>query len=195
MPPKLPIEVSYLGIRSSHIIEDRIHQLVQTKLVPVCSHLNRCDVVVEKTVDQPRGGKSLFRVRMTITVPPSHRVVVTRTLDRADTDDAVLTLVQDAVRAARRRLKKMTEMQRREVKAHPDQQIHGIVRALDGDEGEIETIGGDSLPFHLHAVRERDREHIRLGAGVTFTTKEDEQGWRASTVRVVDGRGIDSAWQ
>lgn len=189
MPTKLPIEITYRGMRNSQVMNARIHQMVESKLLPVCGHINRCDVTIEKAGHQPSEGKGQFRVQLAITVPPSHDVVVSRTPSGDGSGDELLSTVQDAFRAARRRLKKMTEMQRRQVKSHPEQQVHGVVRALDGDEGEIETAQGEWLPFHINAVPRPDRESLKPGAGVTYTTKADEGGWRASTVRVIDGRG------
>lgn len=192
MPPKLPIEITYRGIRSNPTLNERIHHMVESKLVPVCDHINRCDVAIEKAGHLPRDGKSRFRVRLSITVPPSHNLVVDRMPLNGDSGDELLNTLQDAFRAARRRLKKVTELQRRHVKPHPQQEVQGIVRQLDGDWGEIETSHGEWLPFHVNAVLEASRAALRPGAGVTFTTQEDEGDWRASTVRVVDGRGSQS---
>jgi hypothetical protein len=188
MPTKLPIGITYRGVRSSKSLSERVQRMVESKLVPVCDHINRCDIAIERVVRRPHDSKSGYRVRLGITVPPSHRIVVTRMPQRGDDNEELLSTLQDAFRAAKRRLKKMSELQRRHVKSHPEQQVNGIVRKISGSQGEIETRLGETLPFHLNAVIGTDPLSLRPGNGVSFTTTDDELGWRATSVRVLDSR-------
>ncbi len=117
MSTLLPIEVTYRGVRSSPSLNERIHRMVESKLAPVCHPINRCDVAIEEAVRTSPGGNRVYRVRLAVTFPPSHQVVVSRTARKGDSKGtsgaALLGALQDAFRTARRRLKKRTAQRRR----------------------------------------------------------------------------------
>jgi len=74
---QLPIEISYRGVEKT----DEIDTLIRTKaerLDRFCDHISRCDVAVERPNHAQQSGNP-FRVRVDLTVPPGHELVVEKT--------------------------------------------------------------------------------------------------------------------
>jgi cold shock CspA family protein len=57
--------------------------------------------------------------------------------------------------------------------------------------GFLRTADGRHVYFHRNSVANTRFDALRIGVGVAFTEEADEQGPRATTVRVVDARGHD----
>lgn len=99
-------------------IEDRIRQRAE-KLERYCDHITSCRVAVERPHRAQSSGNP-YRVRIDLTVPPGHEVVVRKEPGDNDGQSDVLTVVNGAFEAAERQLKALVEKQRGEVKTHEE---------------------------------------------------------------------------
>lgn len=185
---QLPIEITYRGLSQSDAIDSWCYRLAHNKLERVCSYISRTQVVIERPHEHPRSGSG-YRVRLTVTVPPTHEVVVAREPHQGSIRDSLYTVLQDAFHAARRQLLKLTEEQQGKVKSHVAQDLTAVVSQLFADHGFVETLEGREIYFHRNSVLGVPFEALRLGTGVTLTTVLGAKGPQASTLRVVDRRG------
>lgn len=182
---KVPLQVTFHGVPSS----DRIDELVRdrvAKLERVCDHISSCRVTIEKP-HRSRGAAEHWQVRVDLTVPPSHELVVRRESKEQTSRDGLHGVVVEAFDAARRRLEKLNERQRGLVKGHPAQEVGGIVRRLFEDHGFVRTLDGRDVYFHRNSVLGAF-EDLGVGMGVAFEEEEGEEGPQATTVRVIDSR-------
>jgi hypothetical protein len=74
-------------------------------------------VVVERPQKRPEVGNP-YRVRIDMTVPPGHEVVVKNEPGRGNTHDPLDVVIRDAFDTASRRLRKLVEVQQGRVKTH-----------------------------------------------------------------------------
>lgn len=182
---KVPLQVAFHGVPASNKIEELVHDRV-AKLERVCNHISSCRVTVEQP-HRSRGAAEHWQVRIDVTVPPSHEVVVRRESRESTTRDGLHGVVVEAFEAARRRLEKLNQRQRGFVKGHPAQEVGGIVRRLFEDHGFVRTLDGRDIYFHMNAVRGAF-EDLGVGMGVAFEEEEGEEGPHATTLRVIDSR-------
>src|SRR6187549_528546 len=116
---QLPVEITYRGVEKS----DEIDNLIRTKaerLDKFCDHISRCDVAVEKPNTAQRDGNP-FRVRVDVTVPPGHELVVEEKQMEHEMHEPLTKVIGDAFKSMERQLKELVEKQRREVKTHAEQ--------------------------------------------------------------------------
>jgi hypothetical protein len=191
----VPVAITCRGVRKTHNIESWVDRLVHSKLEPVCDHIKRCDVAIEEPNEHPRRGSG-FRVRLKVTVPPSHEVVVSREPHEGDIHDGLYTVMQRAFAAARRKLKRLNERQKQMVKSHPRQQPEAVIRSLHTTGGLLVTRNGREIEFHHNAVVGIPHSQLRPGMTVNFEAARDgaAAGPRAATVRVIDRRGARIRW-
>lgn len=185
------VEVTLRGVRKSQALEERIAWLLEHRLAPVCTHINRCEVAIERPNERVTSGSG-YRVRLNLTVAPSHSVVVSREPHQGTIRDNLLAVVQSAFEAARRQLQKLSAQQRGSVKSHEQQQVTAIVSRLFADHGFLETTDGREVYFHRNSVLGHGSNGIRVGAGVAFSEELGERGPQARSVRVLDSRGMES---
>ena len=113
---QLPVEVSYRGVDKT----DATETLVRDKaahLDKFCDHITRCDVVIEQLNHSQHSG-SPFRVRIDVTVPPGHELVVDEKPTKHDMHEPLAKVVGDAFRAMERQVKELTQRQHGQVKHH-----------------------------------------------------------------------------
>lgn len=182
---RVPLQVSFHGVPSSSKIEALVRERAE-KLERSCDHISSCRVTIEKP-HRSRGAAEHWQVRVDITVPPSHELVVRRESKASTTRDGLHGVVVEAFEAARRRVEKLDQRQRGFVKGHPAQEVGGIVRRLFEDHGFVRTLDGRDVYFHRNAVFSAF-EDLGVGMGVAFEEEEGEEGPHATTVRVVDSR-------
>ena len=109
---QLPIEISYRGVEKS----DQLDQLIRSKaerLDHFCDHISRCDVVVEHPNHSQHNGNP-FRVRIDLTVPPGHELVVDEKQSEHEMHEPLSKVINDAFKTMERQLKTLVEKQRRE---------------------------------------------------------------------------------
>src|SRR5918995_5019003 len=130
---QVPLNVTFRNVGKNDAIEDLI-QKQATKLERVCDHIVSCRIAVEKPQEHQRSGNP-FRVRIDVTVPPEHEIIVTREAGEGDLHEQLPTVIRDAFAAMRRQLKKLVEKQQGHVKAHPAQELSGVVIRLFREQG------------------------------------------------------------
>lgn len=109
---QLPVEISYRGVEKS----DQLEEFIRTKAARLdrfCDHISRCDVVVEQPNHAQQSGNP-FRVRIDLTVPPGHELVVDEKPIAHDMHEPLTKVINDAFKTMERQLKALVEKQRRE---------------------------------------------------------------------------------
>jgi cold shock CspA family protein len=186
---QVPLKMTFRNVNKNAAIESLIRQQAD-KLERVCDHIVSCRIAVEKPQEHQKSGNP-FRVRIDVTVPPEHELVVTRNSGEGDLHEQLMTVIRDAFAAMRRQLKKLVEKQRREVKSHPEQEVGGIVVRLFRDQGYgfIKGLDGHEIYFHKNSLPGDGFDRLEIGTGVRWVEEEGEKGPQATTVRIVDKPG------
>lgn len=185
---QIPVEVTFRHLAHSDSIEALVRELAG-KLDHYCDHVDSCRVAIERPQAHQDSGRG-FRVRLDITMPPGHEIVVTREAGEGELHDTLPYTVREAFQVAYRQVRKLSEKQNGLTKHHPDQQVDGVVIKLFEDYGFIEALDGREIYFHRNSIRgKRHFDELRIGSGVAFTEALGDEGPQASTVRVVDSRG------
>jgi cold shock CspA family protein/ribosome-associated translation inhibitor RaiA len=171
-------------MESSPAIEARIRQKA-AELERFSDRITGCRVIVEKEHRHRHKG-NLFRVRVEIDAP-GKELAVTHTGPRDHAHEDVYVAIRDAFRAAVRQLEDHVRERGGKVKVH-DVPLHGTVSLVDheGGFGFVDTAQGE-VYFHRNAVIEGKFDNIEPGTEVRFEVaeRESEQGWQATTVRVI----------
>jgi cold shock CspA family protein/ribosome-associated translation inhibitor RaiA len=186
---QVPLNMTFRNVRKDAAIENLIRKQA-AKLERVCDHIVSCRLAVEKPQKHQKSGNS-FRVRIDVTVPPEHELVVTREAGEGDLHEHLSTVIRDAFAAMRRRLRKLVEKQHGDVKTHPAQEIGGLVTRLFPDQGYgfIKNANGQEIYFHKNSLPGDDFDRLEIGTGVQWHEEQGEKGPQASTVRIVDKAG------
>ena len=190
---RIPPEITYRGIERSEAIDTLINEKI-AKLEQVCDHISSCHIAIEKDQDRPRN-KSPYRVRLDITVPPSHEVVAQSNIAISKQYVGLDTVIRDAFEKAWRQLRDLSRQQREHdtAKTHDGaQDTAALVTKLfpEQDYGFLKTLGGEDIYFHRNSVIHGDFDRLELGTGVRFEAVEGEQGLQATTVKIVDKPGV-----
>jgi cold shock CspA family protein len=183
------LEISYRDVQKIDAIENLIKEKTE-KLEKLCNYITSCRVAVEKPQKHQRSGSS-YRVRIDLTVPPGHELVVRREAGQGNVHEDLTTVIRDAFDAVQRQLKELVERQRGGIKTHPRQEVRAVVSKLFKNEGFgfIKTIDGREIYFHRNSVLDDEFDSLTEGTGVSFTEQPSEKGPHASTVRVVGRPG------
>jgi len=184
---KVPLEIAFKGIPHTDEMEALIREEAD-KLERVCHYLIGCRVAVEKRQQHQEIGNP-YRVRIDITVPPGHELVVKREPSKGDMHDPLEIVIKHAFTAAARQLRKLVEQQRGEVKTHPDQQVTAVVHKLFPQEGYgfLRTVDTqEEIYFHRNSVLHDDFDRLTIGLGVRYTAEAGEKGLQATSVQIVD---------
>jgi cold shock CspA family protein/ribosome-associated translation inhibitor RaiA len=190
---QIPLSMTFRNVRKDPAIESLVDKQA-AKLERVCDHIVSCRIAVEKPQEHQRSGNP-FRVRIDVTVPPEHELVVIRDSSEGDLHDGLSTVIRHAFAAMRRQLKKLVEKQRRDVKAHPEQEVAGFVVRLFPEQGYgfIKSLDGREIYFHENSFLGDEFGHLDVGTGVQWQEEQGDEGPQASTVRIVDKRGGNSS--
>jgi len=172
---QVPLKITFRNVRKTPDIEALIGKQA-AKLERVCNHIVSCRMAVEKPQQHQRTGNP-FRVRIDVTVPPQHELVVIREASEGDLHERLPTVLRGAFGVMRRQVKKLAEKQRSQVKTHPERAVGGFVSLLLRREayGFIRSLDGREIYFH------ENRRALGGGTG----------GKRASGQRPADRR---QAW-
>jgi cold shock CspA family protein/ribosome-associated translation inhibitor RaiA len=184
---KVPLEISFKGIPNTTQIEELIRSKV-AKLERVCGYISSCRVAVEKRQEHQSIGNP-YRVRIGMTVPPGHELVVRREPSQGDMHDPLEVVLKDAFNTASRRLQKLVDLQHGQRKIHPDQQVAAIVHRLFPEQGYgfLRTVDTqEEIYFHRNSVLHNDFDRLRIGMGVRYTAEAGDKGPQATAVQVVD---------
>jgi cold shock CspA family protein/ribosome-associated translation inhibitor RaiA len=186
---QVPLNVTFRNVLKNAATADLIRKQA-AKLDRVCDHIVSCRIAVEKPQEHQRSGNP-FRVRIDVTVPPEHEIIVTREAGEGDLHEQLPTVIRDAFAAMRRQLRKLVEKQHRNVKTHPEQELAGVVIRLFREQGYgfIKRLNGDEIYFHKNSLLGDDFDHLAIGTGVQWVEEQGDKGPQASTVRIVDKPG------
>ncbi len=185
---QLPLEITWRGTEPRPHLNTFIRRRA-AHLNRFADRINRCSVVIERQHEHPQLGSG-WRVRLEMTLPPGHQIVVAKESWQGTVRDDLYSVVKDAFGAARRQIKRLSEVRRGGVKRHFEQELEGIItRLLPQGYGFLTTNEGREIYFHKNAVVEMDFEDLKLGMGVALNEQPGEKGPQASSVRVVDRRG------
>jgi len=101
-------------------------------------------------------------------------------------------VLRAAFSAARRQLQKLGDLQRSDVKTHPEQEASALVARLfpEDDYGFLRTLDGREIYFHRRAVLNGDFLRLEVGTGVRYDEEEGDKGPQASTVEIVNKPGV-----
>jgi cold shock CspA family protein len=184
-------DVTYRNVPKTDAIESLVQEKIG-KLEQFCDYMNSCRVAVEKVHDHPNSG-SPYRVRIDMTIPPSHELVVSRNPGEGNQYEPLETVIRDAFDAARRQLVELVERQRDEVKEHPQQEMQAVVTKLFKEDGYgfLKTIDtGREIYFHKNSVTHHDFDRLEVGTGVHFAEGQGQMGPQATTVQIVNKPGV-----
>jgi len=184
---KVPLEIAFKGIEHADEVETLIREEAD-KLERVCQYISSCRVAVERRQRHQEVGNP-YRVRIDMTVPPGHELVVKREPSKGDMHDPLDIVIKHAFQAAARQLRKLVEQQRGNVKVHPDQQVMAVVHKLFPREGYgfLRTVDTqDEIYFHRNSVLHDDFDRLLIGLGVRYTAVLGEKGLQATSVQIVD---------
>lgn len=190
---KVAPEITYRGVDKTNAIEALIHEKI-AKLERVCDHISSCHIVLEKEQDRPRD-RSPYRVRLDITVPPSHELAAESTMSHQTQYAELDTVVRDAFEKAWRQLRDLSEQQQQHDKGKTNdgaQDTTALVTKLFPEQGYgfLKTLDGQDIHFLRNSVIHDDFDRLGIGTGVRFEAIEDEEGiLHATTVHIVDKPG------
>jgi cold shock CspA family protein/ribosome-associated translation inhibitor RaiA len=186
---QIPVTMTFRNVQKSTAIEELIRKQA-AKLERACDHIISCRVAVEKPQEHQKSGNP-FRVRIDVTVPPEHELVAVREAGEGDLHQQLATVIRDAFGAMRRQLRKLVEKQHGDVKAHPAQEMSGVVVRLFRDQGYgfIKALDSQEIYFHKNSLPAGEFERLEVGTGVQWVEQQGDKGPQASTVRIVDKPG------
>jgi cold shock CspA family protein/ribosome-associated translation inhibitor RaiA len=185
---EVPLQLSLrdVPVARQQEVEERVRQRAG-RLERFCDHIISCRVGIERPHAHETSGNP-FRVRVEVTVPPGHDVVVRSEPGDNDLHTDLLTVINGAFEAAERQLKDLVDRQQGQVKTH-EEPLALVVRLFHTDGyGFLKTLDGRDVYFHRNAVVD-DWERLELGAQVRFAETMGEMGPQATTVQIVDKPG------
>lgn len=113
---QLPLEITYRGVEKTDEVDNFVRDKA-SRLDKFCDHITRCDVIIEHPNTAQHSG-SPFRVRIDVTVPPHHELVVDEKPTKHEMHDPLTKVVNTAFKAMERQLKEVCDRQNLKVKAH-----------------------------------------------------------------------------
>ncbi len=187
----VPLEVSYRDVDKTESLDDLIRSQTD-KLERICDYVSSCRVSIEKTQKHLSSGNP-YRVRVDVTVPPSHELVSSQEPGYGDMHKELPAVIRDVYSGIERQLRKLVEKQRQDVKTHEDQETTAIVSTIFPEEGYgfLQSVEDSSeIYFHRNSVvPDGDFERMTVGTGTWFRAEVGEKGLQATTVRITDKPG------
>ncbi len=186
----VPVIISFRNMPKPPYLEELIREKSR-KLEEFCDYVSSCRVSIEKVnVYQSKGRP--YRIRLDITIPPGHEIVVNRDPNRGDPHISLESDIRDAFEAAYRQVRELKERQNRHIKSHPEQRPEAIVEQMPGADGTgtLRTLDGRAVVFHRNSVLHNEFEHLNRGTAVWFAEDSESDLPRATTVRIIEKPGI-----
>ena len=106
----VPAEITYRGVEKTDALDSDVNSKI-AKLETFCDHISSCRVAIEKAHDHPSSG-STYRVRLDITVPPSHELVVDRSPNNGVQYEPLEAVIRHAFDVMQRQLKELNDRQK-----------------------------------------------------------------------------------
>ncbi|PSB15623.1 DNA-binding protein [filamentous cyanobacterium CCP1] len=189
---KVPPITTYRDVEKTTAIESLIQEKI-AKLEQVCDYVSSCRIVVETIHKRPSHG-SPYRVRIDMTVPPSHELVAESNPAEANQYVELDTVIRDAFSRAERQLRELARKQRESERttSHDLQDDTAFVVRIFRDQGYgfLKTLSAEEIYFHRNSVLHDDFDRLEVGTAVRFVAApQGEQEAHASTVQIVDKPG------
>lgn len=180
-----PLELAYRGVEPTEATDDLIRRGVE-ELETLVDRITSCRATVELPNLRRQKG-DLYRVRLDLRLPGAE-VVVDRTPPEHRSNEELNAAIGEAFDTARRRLIRLAERRRGDVKAH-DTMPEGVVVRLfpDAGYGFIETRDGDEVYFHENSVKGGRFEDLTIGWPVRLVVEEGDKGPQAAAVILKEG--------
>jgi cold shock CspA family protein len=190
---QVPLQLSFRDIPEARReeIEERVRRRAE-KLERYFDPIVSCRVAIERPHQFERSGNP-YRVRVDVSVPGGHEVVVRKEPGDHDLHADLLTVVNGAFEAVERQLATVVERMRGEVKTHEEPRALVLRVFRDDGYGFLETEDGRDVYFHRNAVADDAFERLTPGTGVRFEETMGEMGPQATTVQIVDKPGVAAA--
>jgi cold shock CspA family protein/ribosome-associated translation inhibitor RaiA len=206
---KSQLQITFRNMQPSEAVEEWIRAKA-AKLDTLYSRLMGCRVTVEVPHRHHRKG-SPYHIRIDMTVPggeivvkrePSLNARARQLGEREIKKHSEVKIphkdfriaVNDAFKAAGRRLQDYARCQRGDVKSHaalPEARVSKIL-PQEGY-GFLTSDDGREIYFHKNSVLGRAFPRLKVGTTVRFVEEPGEKGPQASTVRIVPGQRIQQA--
>lgn len=200
----LPLQITFRNMPPSELVKEWINKEA-AKLETFYDRIMSCRVVVELPNRRHKWG-SLYHIRIDLRVPGAELVVKEQpslhsAIQQTEQERGAKQLevrvphkdlrqaINDAFKAAGRRLQDYARRQRGDVKIH-EPPLRARVRTLFPEEGYgfLETSGGREIYFHRNSVLNGDFERLERGMTVSFVEEGGEKGPQASTVKIIHRR-------
>ena len=198
---KSQMQITFRNMKPSEEIEGWI-RAEAAKLETLYSQLMGCRVAVEVPHRHHRKG-SPYHIRIDLTVPHGEIVVkrepslnararqlgereIKKNSEVKIPHKNLRTAINDAFKAAGRRLQDYARRQRGDIKTHaplPEARVSKIVPREDY--GFLTSDDGREIYFHKNSVLGRAFPRLKVGTTVRFVEEAGEEGPQASTVRIV----------
>lgn len=181
----IPLQVTYRGVDKTESID----RLIREKTALLDRHhdgLSSCRVAVEKPnrPDEPGSG---WRVRLDLTVPPRHELVI---VEEANKGDQLAHVIQLAYDRADRQLRKEGERLREVRGVSTGLEANGFVQQLFDDHGFLRDLAGREIYFHRHSVLNATFRELTVGTPVHYSEEQGEQGPQASSLHVLSDQSV-----
>ncbi len=105
----VPLEISLKDVEKTEKLDELIRSKTE-KLERVCDHISGCHVSVEKSQEHVSSGTP-YRVRIDMTVPPSHELVAKQEPGQGEKHEELETVIRNVFHKAERQLKKLVDKQ------------------------------------------------------------------------------------
>ncbi|HXV80329.1 MAG TPA: HPF/RaiA family ribosome-associated protein [Candidatus Binatia bacterium] len=179
---QVPLKITFRNVRKTPDIEALIDKQT-AKLEHISNNIVSCHMAVTKRQKSQRAGNP-FRVRIDVTVPPQHELVVIREASEGEFHEQLPAVLGGAFDVMRRQVKKLAE---KRVKIQSGQEAGGFVSLLLRKEayGFITSLDGREIYFHKDSLPTGEFDRLEIGTGVCWVEQQGEKGPQASSARIV----------
>ena len=203
---RFPLQIMFRNMKSSENVEKWV-RAGASKLDTFYNRVMGCRVAIEMPHRHHKKGR-IFHIRIDLTVPGEEIVVNhepgfihhTRESEKTQLKKQLeVTIphknlglaINDAFKAASRRLQDYARRQRGEVKSHTPLQVALVSKIVpDQAYGFLTSEDGREIYFHRNSVLHHDFSLLKVGTRVGFVQKMGDKGPQASTVRMVGKRNV-----
>lgn len=201
-----PLQITFRNLASSATIEEWVRTEAD-KLDGLYNRVMRCRVAIEVPHRHHRKG-SPYHIRIDLTVPGEEIVVkrepslshrarqlgeteIKKRLEVKTPHKNLRAAINDAFKAAGRRLQDYARRQRGDVKSHPPLQVARVGKILqDQGYGFLTSDDGRGIYFHKNSVLNGAFSQLKVGTRVSFVEELGDKGPQASTVRTISKERI-----
>jgi cold shock CspA family protein/ribosome-associated translation inhibitor RaiA len=196
-----PLQITFRNVKSSEMVEEWI-RAEAAKLSTYYNRIMGCHVAIEVPHRHHRKG-SPFHIRIDLVVPGEEIVVkrepslshrakqlgeteVKKHLEVKTPHKNLRLAINDAFKAAGRRLQDYARRQRGDVKTRTPLQVARVSKILpDEGYGFLTSDDGREIYFHQNSVLNRAFPRLKVGSMVGLVEEPGEKGPQATTVRVI----------